>query len=492
MSNRLPLAQRDHLLNDKGPYRVMVVDQNSPSAETPDGSWDKPYKTIQAALNAIPTPVPNTVETFYGTTILIGTGYYDEDLNLPATGNIFLVAKGTVALGKSSLMTTIGVPGPVSLRSIVRVAGTSPMTLAPFGNIFSMQTLGRGQFYVSGDIRVEDAFQGNNQTLSLSGVHVAGSVIADSNVLAPVLATFYDCIVLGSVQVEGEVQQIHDCQFEGNFIVSPGNGGTGDIWNMVRTRVGGNLTISKYRQIVDCTIAGNVTLTGTDPGEGNWISRTDMHGTFSGPANSYRPDPMTEYLASLDPSFVLVPPATKVSMTLPLVAKQRTIFLPGAQFQPVIGAGSWVTSEQNGVPCITFTGATGSTYVLAAAIPMFESDGASDGGVAVDSLVIFYEVGNGQNLDDARVELHQFETGGTYPAAFVEAGTYAADHDTPAERGLGAPNPNPQAHRMVYTIDTPTTAAGQGRAVWLIFDMTTTPLAPYLRLRGVTVNLTVY
>jgi len=491
MSQRLPLAQRDHLLNDQGPYRVIVVDQNSPSSEPADGSWSKPYKTIQAALNAIPTPVPNTVETFYGTTILIGSGFYDEDLTIPATGIIVLVATGIVAIGKSQLMVTTGVPGPVSLRNIVRVAGTSPMTIAPFGNVLLMQTMGRGQFYVSGDIRLEDALQGNQQTLSLIGVHVSGSVIADTNVLAPVLASFYDSYVLGAVRVEGEVQQIHNCQFEGNFIVSPGDSGSGDIWNMIRTTVGGDLTINSYRRIEDCTIAGNVAVT-TDPGSGFWIARTDLHGTFSGPVNSFRPDPVTEYMANEDPSFALVPPASKVSMTLPVVGKQRTVFISGAQFQQVIGAGSWVTSEQNGVPCITFTGATGATYVLAASIPFPESNGATDGGVTIDSLVVFYEIGNGQNLDDVRVELHQFETAGTYPAAFVEAGTYAADHDTPAERGLGAPNPNPQAHRLVYTVDSPTAAAGQGRAVWLIFDMTTTPLAPYLWLRGVTVNLTVF
>jgi len=59
---------------------TVIVDGASTAASA-DGTAGYPFKTIQAALNARPTPV-NAVEAFTGWYIAVLPGTYEEDLTL--------------------------------------------------------------------------------------------------------------------------------------------------------------------------------------------------------------------------------------------------------------------------------------------------------------------------------------------------------------------------------------------------------------------------
>jgi hypothetical protein len=75
-----------------------VIYVNNQFTGTSTGTMTYPYKTIQAAINSIPTPT-NLTELKKTYKIIIYAGVYDEDLNIPYYCILHLEANGLIVLG---------------------------------------------------------------------------------------------------------------------------------------------------------------------------------------------------------------------------------------------------------------------------------------------------------------------------------------------------------------------------------------------------------
>jgi len=118
-----------------GPFasRSVYVDQDSTSA-TEDGSTAHPYKTIQAALDAMPAP-GSALEAAEAWFVLVEAGIYEENLVSPANGFVHirgtaLVKIGTAAAAKTiSRTATTGAYTEPNLLKLENISVTGALTL---------------------------------------------------------------------------------------------------------------------------------------------------------------------------------------------------------------------------------------------------------------------------------------------------------------------------------------------------------------------------
>jgi hypothetical protein len=153
------------------PKHVLWVDQDRPQPSTgpipfsPDGSFDAPFTTIQAAIDA--TGIPSDPTDVFPYTILVASGVYDEDLVIPGYRSINLVAMGGVILGIPSA------GPPTSIRNISQdLSGGPPgvdITLGIGG------TPGRGTWLITGSVIISGTDDGRSVDVILEDeVNVQG------------------------------------------------------------------------------------------------------------------------------------------------------------------------------------------------------------------------------------------------------------------------------------------------------------------------------
>jgi hypothetical protein len=99
--------------------RIVFVDGSATSP--PDGSLDKPYPSIQAAVSAVPVPA-TVAESVQEWMILIAPGDYDEDVTITGAVRLALIGLGAFRLGR---YTAAG----GTQTNIVAVADSTPRNL---------------------------------------------------------------------------------------------------------------------------------------------------------------------------------------------------------------------------------------------------------------------------------------------------------------------------------------------------------------------------
>lgn len=255
MSNRLPVTQRDHLLNDNGPYRSIVVDGSSTSTDTADGSWNKPYLTIQEGLDALPDPAVDALHSRIGTAIHIIGGEYDESPVFSGEGIFYLVPHGVVVL-----------IGPAAAPRNFTYSATG----GGFLNALLVQSASTDNLVVSGNFIVTDGAGGFNVDVDLKGVNITGDL--DFTTLAGVGSTEFTDLKVG-----------------GSF-----TGPTTFVGVASRCQFFGPINILRFDGAAGCIFSGDVTVAvaGTKLFHDCAFSGTN---TFTGPVGSLRFDAMSDY-----------------------------------------------------------------------------------------------------------------------------------------------------------------------------------------------------
>lgn len=306
------------------------VDNNSTSV-TEDGTSLNPYKTIQAALNAIPTG-----GGLYRT-ITIAPGTYDEALTLPTQSTVTLVpvSPGTIFLG-----VPLGTPRNVTWSPVFQSTGIHRMTFE--------------HFVMNGAITVSAPLAGVSPELVLKQCEVAGTTttgtIYDSTV---VLFDFQQTTTSGLVSVDavfaGERSifqaavtaaqggRIANCQFLTSLTIN----GAPTSFEILNTSITTDATLTNCGLLTGVTIGGLLSLAGTKPriynsnitgaltstGASFDVAHASafyggvtldaiptrgffgcyLAGSFTGPSGSYRVDSTT----AADSGATLVSPATE-------------------------------------------------------------------------------------------------------------------------------------------------------------------------------------
>ena len=165
---------------------TVFVDLNSTSLME-DGSILNPYKTIQAALDA--TPEPGSGQNF-NWAIGVVPGIYDENLVLPAKGNVTLapVGSGTIYLG-----VPLGTPRSMTWAPVFQAEGEHRVSLI--------------SFVISGNFTLTSTESTVSSEVVLTQCTVRGSILTGF-ILDPTMVTLFltQCVVDGSVSVEATVR----------------------------------------------------------------------------------------------------------------------------------------------------------------------------------------------------------------------------------------------------------------------------------------------
>tara|TARA_Y100000310_G_scaffold31417_1_gene29795 strand:+ start:1060 stop:4266 length:3207 start_codon:yes stop_codon:yes gene_type:complete len=256
MSHRLPEAKRDHLLNDKGPYLSLVVDKNSTSSETPDGSWDKPYIQIQDALDALPAVGVNDDHDAVGTTIHVMGGVYGTP-SFSGEGTFILVSHGVVRLNG---LLTYTATGNTNNNNYMVLHGST-----------------EGAFELNNGVTLDDGGGGFDVTCVLTNVITGSDVQTAGGMAGSGFFEFYGCTLNGNVLTNAEVA----CR---------------------NTTFGGTLTADTFSQtqtpISHCRFDGSITLsvaTPTDTHFADCFFSTNGLKSFTGPVGSARLDGASEF-----------------------------------------------------------------------------------------------------------------------------------------------------------------------------------------------------
>lgn len=266
------------------------------------GDIAKPFKTIQAAINAVPTPpIGDSAATRNVWTIIVTPADYDEDLAVDLTRKRIILA----SWGPWGLGTFNGADwSPTLPRRNITLTTVDAITNDGIRNGFSIQPMlpaGEGltthQAYltrprISGKIDCSGVLGSIELTLSAEVFGTTGGSGGDS-------------VVAGTCIVQS---YFYHCRFRGMV--------TGVNWNFQvneRTQFGGLVTVNGYSTILSCRFAAGMT-TATAPNAGilpGGFYDTDFAGTFTGPAGSLRLDGATNYWFKTNGA-VLAGGATKV------------------------------------------------------------------------------------------------------------------------------------------------------------------------------------
>lgn len=284
--------------------QTAIVDPpNGNDATGEFGDLGKPFQTIQAAVNAVPTPaIGDSAGSRTVWVVLVSPGTYDEDLSIDITRKrIILASVGPWNLGTFNSADW----APSGTRRNITLFTTDAIVNDGIRNGFSIQPMlpaGEGltthQAYltrprISGMIDVS-AVQGPSLELTLS-VEVFGTTGGSGG----------NSIIGGAAIIQS---YFYHCRFRGML--------SGTNWNFQvneRTRFGGLVNILGYSTILSCRFDAGMTVAsaanqGITPG-GFYL--TDFAGTFTGPAGSLRLDGQTNYWFKTNGA-VLAGGATKV------------------------------------------------------------------------------------------------------------------------------------------------------------------------------------
>lgn len=267
------------------------------------GNLALPFATIQAAINAVPTPaIGDSVASRTVWTIIIAPGTYDEELAVDITRKrIILASWGPWNLGMFDSVDW----APSGVRRNITLSTTDGTINDGIRNGFSIQPMfpaGEGltthQAYLT-----RPRISGKIDCSAVAGPSFEFTVSAE--VFGTTGGAAGDSLVGGSSIVQS---YIYHSRLRGRL--------TGVNWNFQvneRTRFEGLVTVTGYSTILSCRFdAGMTTTTAANAGiRPGGFYLTDFAGTFTGPVGSLRLDGQTNYWFKTNGA-VLAGGATKV------------------------------------------------------------------------------------------------------------------------------------------------------------------------------------
>ena len=276
-----------------GPFSggQVVVDKSSTS-QIEEGSWQNPYKTIQAALDAMPAPV--SIDTLVWSVIVV-SGLYEEDLVLPPSGYVALspvTAGGLIILGDPTGVARSIVWDPVNsgLPAAAKLTGflvTGDITVTTVTNDFS-PSLTLANCQLSNGVNTGLISDPGLLTIDFDGCEVEGSVTVDAiiagrnssfaGVTCYNLDRMYDSQFQGELTTTGDgSQELKRCGFNTNLTF---NGTVGQLEDL---DIGGNLNVLGAPGAVgmrSVTVGGTSILTDIDViDSGNFDGALSLLGT---------------------------------------------------------------------------------------------------------------------------------------------------------------------------------------------------------------------
>lgn len=244
---------------------------------TPNGSYQTPYKTIQAALTAIGTPT-SADEQNTRIVLLIAPGEYDESITIPAGRSITLIALGPVTLGDSvdSSTTARNITWSVDEDS-EHTGGINPsLTIATLarGNVSHQDSRRAVGFIVTGDFIIDESSPSSIE-LFLNSVVIKGDVNGSGNT-GPLHVQMYDTDIIGDFTCPpARLDLVENCKF------------------------GGPVAVIGYSRISYSVIsAGIFVATLEDRVKPRGLISCDISGTFTGSAGTFLVDRVTDYYAT--------------------------------------------------------------------------------------------------------------------------------------------------------------------------------------------------
>jgi hypothetical protein len=269
--------------------RVAFVDGTIGNDMTGAFGTMRPFQTIQAAINAVPTPaIGDNAASRQVFVIVIAPGTYDEDLAVDLTRKrIILSSWGPWNLGTFDSADW----QPSGVRRNVTITTTDNVINDGIRNAFSIQpmlpageSLTTHQSYfakprISGKIDLAGIAAGTPSIELTLSCEIYGTTGGSGG----------DSIVAGNTIIQS---YLYHCRMRGMI--------TGPNWNFQvaeRSRFGGLVTISMYSTIFSCRFDSGMTVSsalnaGVLPGG---FYDSDFAGTFTGPAGSLRLDGATNY-----------------------------------------------------------------------------------------------------------------------------------------------------------------------------------------------------
>ena len=248
------------------------------------GNLGLAFRTIQAALNAIPTPVDGaSARTAW--TIIVSPGTYDEDLTVDLTGgkHVTLVSWGPWNLG---LFDAADWQPSGPARSIA-ITTANAVVFDSINGSFAIQPMlpaNTGDETQVAQVQVPRI----SGQITTTGVFAATPSI-DMTVMAVVYGIANDAIVGGAADIN---LRVHRSRMRGTVA------GTGVVLvDATESRFDDLLDIAAYGRCEECFFGDGMTIVSTSPSSNTTPGFYDcqLQGAFAGPAGSYWFDLVTDY-----------------------------------------------------------------------------------------------------------------------------------------------------------------------------------------------------
>ena len=147
------------------------------------GSYEKPFKTIQACLTQIGNPI-NITDERKMINIIVETGMYDEDISIPAARNIKLIAHGLIVLGDGSARYFDTSTTPRNITYIIddsKEFASNPrptLTLMSYEGmaISTHMTYGKYAWIISGNLLINNLSVATTCEMNVSNTRIVGNV----------------------------------------------------------------------------------------------------------------------------------------------------------------------------------------------------------------------------------------------------------------------------------------------------------------------------
>lgn len=240
-----------------------------------DGSFYKPFTTIQEAINRATEDNPTVRKT-----ILIESGIYDEDLTIEGAVLLSLVFMGPSTLGDAAGTNFASISARNITWNIGGYGGSPRPTLKIIclggGEVSSTHPAYGTGLEISGNLVVTDSNAVNvSHELHLTSVKIKGNLTATQS-------------------AGGCNLYIEKCYLDQALTAT-----VGLMWMAVRTQFDGLVTLQQVGRVSECEFLGGMTVTSTTPMTSglppNGMFNTKFSGVFTGPATSLWMDSTTNY-----------------------------------------------------------------------------------------------------------------------------------------------------------------------------------------------------
>jgi hypothetical protein len=281
---------------------------------TGNGSKEKPFLTIQAALTAAGNAA-NLADFKTHVIVNISSGVYDESLTLPRGRTVTLLGRGQIILGDGAGSNWSSTT-PRSITADFRNEDVFSSDIKPALNIVTIPNVDptstflaeAGCFRMSGNLNITCGGSPVSSTVNLSSVKIDGLVSSTTTGLVNFL--------LNKVYIVGTV-----------------TAATGVLLRCSDSQFDSLINVDGYNSFTNCEIKAGMTVTtnfNSLPPSG--IFHSTLLGTFTGPASSIKLDLTSDYYFRTN-SAVLGGVATKV-----LLAPTATTSITG-----VLSSTDWTT-----------------------------------------------------------------------------------------------------------------------------------------------------